>query len=194
MRFMTVMVAMALTCLVTGSATPSAAAESAVPVAAFPNGLGVALLGGKITLRLPADFIDQTPANKSAQDTGLAVQLFINHGHSQVVGISSVRTLTGVANNTGDRAFNNMAQGALSGLKTQFKAVKKTAQSTVIAGGHKILRLDSEQEMKGNAIIGTLLITPYRDNVITVQVLSPVATRGEHDVLVKTILDTLVFQ
>ncbi len=158
-----------------------------------PDGPGVAILGGKLTLQLPADFVDQTPANTSGQDTGVAVQLFASRGHAQVVGVSTVRTVEGDANDTGDRAFNKMAQGALSGLKTQFKAVKKTAQGTVIAGGHKFLRIDSEQEMENNAIIGTLLITPYRDNVITVQVLSPAETAKEHNALVKRILDTVAF-
>ncbi|MEA9389955.1 hypothetical protein SJI19_05205 [Acerihabitans sp. TG2] len=194
MRFMNMIVAMALACLVVGGAILSVTTVSAAPVVTSSNGTGVALLDGNLTLTLPADFIDQTPANKTARDIGVAVQLFTHPGQSQVVGISTVPTLKGHANDTSERAFNKMAQGALSGLKTQFTSVKKTAQSTVIAGGHKILRMDCEQVMKGNAIIGTLLITPYRDNVITVQVLSPAATRAEHDALVKTILDTLVFQ
>jgi len=187
------MVAIAMTCLAVGGIAQSAAAETAAPAATAPGGPSVAILAGKLTLRLPMDFVDQRPADTAGQDTGVAVQLFANREHSQVVGISTVRTVEGDANDTGDRAFNKMAQGAMSGLKTQFKAVKKTAQSTVTAGGHKFLRIDSEQEMRNSAIIGTLLITPYRDNVITVQVLSPAETAAEHNALVKTILDSVAF-
>ncbi len=175
------------------NAAPGSATASTAAVAEIHNGLNVALLDGKITLQLPQEFVDQTPKDKAPQDTGVAVQLFANRRHSQVVGISTVRTVNGDANDTGESAFNKMAQGALSGLKTQFKDVKKTGQTTVMAGDHKFLRIDSEQEMKDNAMIGTLLITPYHDRVITVQVLSPAAADKEHNALVKSILNTVSF-
>lgn len=176
-----------------GAMALCAAASFAAAVVDIPNGLNVAVLEGKMTLQLPQDFVDRTPQDKTARDTGVAVQLFANQGHSQVVGISTVRTVNGDANDTGEAAFNKMAQGALTGLKTQFKDVKKTGQTSVMANGHKFLRIDSQQEMKESAMVGTLLITPYNDRVVTLQVLSPASAIDGHNALVKSILGTVAF-
>ncbi|NDL64680.1 hypothetical protein [Acerihabitans arboris] len=174
-------------------ATAASAPASTAPVAELKNGTPVAAVGGKMTLQLPADFVNQTREDANAQNTGVVVQLFANRAHPQAVGISEVRTVSGDANDTSDAAFNKMAQGALSGLKTQFKNVKKTGQTPVMVNKHKLLRIDSQQEMQGKAMLGTLLITPYQDRVVTIQVLTPDTAAGAHDALVSSILGTLAF-
>lgn len=179
----------------TAASAPAApsASSNAAPVAEAGNVVQVALLDGKMTFQLPRDFVNQTRQDANAQNTGVVVQLFANQAHSQAVGISEVRTVNGDANDTSDAAFNKMAQGALSGLKTQFKNVKKTGQTQVVVNKHKFLRIDAQQEMQGKAMLGTLLITPYIDRVVTLQVLSPVSGAGAHDALVSGILGTLSF-
>ncbi|WP_410012977.1 hypothetical protein [Sodalis sp. C49] len=178
---------------VTAASAPAASSSAAAPAPELKNSVRVALLDGKITLQLPPDFVNQTREDANAQNTGVVVQLFANRAHSQAVGISEVRTVNGDANDTSDAAFNKMAQGALSGLKTQFKNVRKTGQVPVMVDKHKFLRIDSQQEMQGKAMLGTLLITPYLDRVITIQVLTPTSGAAVHDDLVGNILGTLSF-
>lgn len=196
MRIIRIMAAIALAVaamLAVAVSAQAASASSSAPVAELTSGVPVVLLDGKITLQLPQDFINQTREDANAQNTGVVVQLFANRAHSQAVGFSEVRTVNGDANDTSDAAFNKMAQGALSGLKTQFKNVKKTGQTPVMVNKHKFLRVDSQQEMQGKAMLGTLLITPYLDRVITIQALTPSAAAAAHEALVGTILGTLAF-
>ncbi|QWA11301.1 hypothetical protein GTU79_00140 [Sodalis ligni] len=173
------------------SPTPDAAANA--PAVAAKQDISVSVLDGKITLRLPGDFVDQSRKDAAGQNSGVVVSLYVNKSRSQVVGISEVPTAAGDANDTSDDAFNKMAQGAFSGLKTQFNHVTKTGQTTPVAGGHKFLRIDSKQEMKGEAMMGTILVTPYSARVVTLQILTPESGASGHDLLVKHILDSIAF-
>lgn len=176
-----------------GAAAAPANGGTGTASADAATGSSVALAGGKITLQLPPDFVNQTRKDANAKDTGVVVQLFANSVHTEVVGFSEVLTSKGDANDTSDAAFNKMAQGALSGLKTQFQNVKKTGQSQVMVSNHKFLRIDSQQEMQGKAMMGTLLMTPYQGSVITIQALTLATAVGSHDALINRILSSLVF-
>ncbi|WP_213991272.1 hypothetical protein [Sodalis sp. dw_96] len=173
-------------------ASPTPDAVATAPAIAVKEDINVPLLDGKMTLRLPKDFVDQSRKDAAGQNS-VVVYLYVNRSHSQVVGISEVPTAAGDANDTSDAAFNKMAQGALSGLKTQFNHVKKTGQTTPVAGGHKFLRIDTEQEMKDEAMLGTILVTPYGGRVVTLQILTPKAGAAGHDPLVSHILDSIAF-
>lgn len=162
--------------------------------AADPAGeVDVALLDGKMTLRLPRDFTEQSSQSTQNQSTGVKVYLYVDRTHSQVVGISEIKTANGDANDTSDAAFKKMAQGALSGLKTQFNNVKQTGQTTTTAGNRKFLRIDTEQTMKGDAMTGTTLVTPFAGRVVTLQILTPKADAKGHNALVASILGSIAF-
>ncbi|XBS69738.1 hypothetical protein ABK905_26165 [Acerihabitans sp. KWT182] len=174
--------------------TPApAAAENAPAAASVKETLSVPLLDGKITFRLPNDFNNQSKKDAVGQNSGVVVYLYVNTLRSQVVGISEVPTAAGDANDTSDAAFSKMAQGAYSGLKTQFTHVVKTGQTTLMAGSRKLLRIDTEQEMKGEAMLGTILTTPYSGRVVTIQILTPTSGVAGHRLLVRQILDSIAF-
>jgi len=177
----------------TPDAPPPPKVAATAPAGAVKESINVAVLDGKITLQLPNDFIDQSRKDAVGQNSGVVVYLYVNRSHSQVVGISEVATAAGDANDTSDAAFNKMAQGAYSGLKTQFNHVKKIGQTTPVADGHKFLRIDTEQEMKGEAMLGTILLTPYSGRVVTLQILTPKSGAGGNDLLVHHILDSIAF-
>ncbi|TKI07262.1 hypothetical protein [Martelella alba] len=153
----------------------------------------IALVDGKMTLRLPQGFADQSRRDANAQQTGVAVHLYVSRLHAQVVGISEIKTAAGDANDTSDAAFDKMAQGALSGLKTQFSDVRQTGRTVTMAGGRKFLRIDSDQTMKGESMAGTTLVTPFAGHVITLQVLTPKADVKSHARLVDDILASIAF-
>jgi len=153
----------------------------------------VVLLDGKITLRLAPGFVDQSHQDASGNNPGVVVYLFVNQPQSQVVGISEVKTVTGDSNDTSDAAFDKMAQGALSGLKTQFSQVTKTGQTATMAANHRFLRIDTRQELKGQLMNGTILATPYGGRVLTLQVLTPAQNLADHDALVSSILSSIAF-
>ncbi len=172
--------------------TPKAAAAAAA-AGTVKDDINVSVLGGELTLRLPGDFVDQSRKDAVGQNSGVVVYLYVNRPHSQVVGISEVLTAAGDANDTSDGAFNKMAQGALSGLNTQFNHVKKTGQTMPMAGEHRFLRIDTEQEMKGEAMLGTILATPFSGRVVTLQILTPKSGAAGHDLLVRHILGSIAF-
>lgn len=168
--------------------SPSGAASSTTKMTT-----DVVLLNGKITLRLAPGFVDQSHRDSAGDNPGVLVYLFVNQPQSQVVGISEVKTVTGESNDTSNAAFNKMAQGAMSGLKTQFSNVTKTGQTTTMAANHRFLRIDTRQELKGQLMNGTILATPYGGRVLTLQILTPAAKLADHDALVSSILSSIAF-
>lgn len=176
-----------------GWAQAAQGTASTAPAADLKNGINVALLDGKVTLQVPADFVNQTRQDSAAANSGVKIQVYADRKRQQVVGISEVPTTRGDANDTSDAAFNKMAQGSLSGLKTQYKDVKKTGQTKVTAGGHKFLRIDTRQDVQGIAMQGSTLVTPYGGGVLTLQVLSPESQNAAHTRLVDRVLSTIAF-
>ncbi len=174
----------------TAQAESATMVASASPAAAA---IDVSVMAGKITLRVPAEFVNQTREQAASQNTGVKIQLLADRQRQQVVGISEVPTADGDANDNSEAAFNKMAQGILSGLKTQYKDVKKTGQTRITAGGQQLLRLDTRQTVQDKLMSGTTLVTPYQANVVTLQVLSPAADKTGHAALVKFVLESLAF-
>ncbi|AHF75221.1 hypothetical protein Sant_0104 [Sodalis praecaptivus] len=175
--------------------TVASAADSGTGNASAPpvNGIDVAALNGKVTLQVPAAFVNQTREDTTSQNPGVKIQVFTDRQRQQVIGVSEVPTAAGDANDTSADAFNKMAQGSLSGLKTQYKDVQKTGQSTEIVAGRKFLRLDTRQSVEGNAMLGSTITTPYAGNVLTIQVLTPAKNEVQHNRLVKQVLGTVAF-
>lgn len=163
------------------------------PAATVTSGIPVAVLDGKVTLQVPADFVNQTREDSTAANTGVKTQVFADRKRQQVIGVSEVPTADGDANDTSPAAFNKMSQGSLSGLKTQYKDVTKIGQTTVTAGDHKFLRLDTRQSVQGTRMLGSTITTPYNGSVITIQVLSPANGQTAHTALVKQILASVAF-
>lgn len=161
--------------------------------ASSAKGIDVAALGGKVTLQVPGAFVNQTREDPAAQNPGVKIQVFTDRQRQQVIGVSEVPTAAGDANDTSRDAFNKMAQGSLSGLKTQYKDVQKTGQSVETIDGHKFLRLDTRQTVGGNAMLGSTITTPYAGSVLTLQVLTPAKNLTQHNLLVKQVLGTVAF-
>lgn len=175
--------------------TVASVADSGTGNASAPpvNGIDVAVLNGKVTLQVPAAFVNQTREDTTSQNPGVKIQVFTDRQRQQVIGVSEVPTAAGDANDTRANAFNKMAQGSLSGLKTQYKDVQKIGQSTEIVAGRKFLRLDTRQSVESNAMLSSTITTPYAGNVLTIQVLTPAKNEMQHNRLVKQVLGTVAF-
>lgn len=178
-----------------GTSGMASAADSGTGNVSAPSAkvIDVAALSGKVTLQVPSAFVNQTREDSAGQNPGVKIQVFTDRQRQQVIGVSEVPTAAGDANDTSTDAFNKMAQGSLSGLKTQYKDVQKTGQSVETVDGHKFLRLDTRQTVEGNAMLGSTITTPYAGNILTLQVLTPAKNQTQHNLLVKQVLGTVAF-
>ncbi|MFT4463647.1 MAG: hypothetical protein ACMX3H_01030 [Sodalis sp. (in: enterobacteria)] len=106
--------------------TVASAADSGTGNASAPSvkSIDVAALNGKVTLQVPGAFVNQTREDTTSQNLGVKIQVFTDRQRQQVIGVSEVPTTAGDANDTSTDAFNKMAQGSLSGLKTQYPNIR----------------------------------------------------------------------
>lgn len=117
--------------LVGTAGTVASAADSGTGNASAPpvNGIDVAALNGKVTLQVPGAFVNQTREDTTSQNPGVKIQVFTDRQRQQVIGVSEVPTAAGDANDTSADAFNKMAQGSLSGLKTNIRMCRKPVKA-----------------------------------------------------------------
>lgn len=178
--------------------TPEPTVTQTVPPTPKPEekpaplpGLHVSLQQGNITFELPPGFSDQTPNSGFINDSKSHTQLFLDSKVRQRTVTSEVVPPQGMKLDNSDKMRKELMQSMMLELGERYQNIKKTKEENFTVGKQTFRRLDSEQQVNGQKVVSTLILTVFNKRVITLQMLSPAKTPDVHQALVQRIIDKL---
>lgn len=176
---------------VTQPAPPPPAVETPP---ATPPGLKVSMQKGKITFELPPGFSDQTENSGIVNDSQSTIQRFLDGKSRQSTVSSEVIPPDGMKLNGSDKMLKDLTQSMLTELADRYQNIRTTKEENFTVGKQKFHRLDTEQSVRGQKVVSTIMLTVFNKRVVTLQMLSPAKTPEAHQALVQKIIDTLAVQ
>lgn len=170
------------------AAPPVAPVAESVPQAGLP----VSLQQGRITFELPPGFSDQTKYSGIINDSKSTIQLFLDSKSRQRTVSSEVIPPEGMKLSSSDAMLKELMQSMITELADRYQNIKKTREESFTVGKQRFRRLDSEQNVSGQQVVSTIVVTVFNKRVVTLQILSPAKTPQAHQALVQRIIETMV--